>query len=96
MHLRGYFLEREYPTAKGHLFKLNTKKRIFLFKESIACHFVNFVEQKRGLFLSNANYVDILNYAQNNGIYDATSVRVSIHFPRQNIKTISRISRQIS
>ena len=50
MHLRGYFLEREYSTAKGHLFKLNTKRETFLFKESIVYPFVNVEEQKKGLF----------------------------------------------
>ena len=67
-YLKGNFLEREYMTTKGHIFKVNKKKETMLFKETILYPFVNFQERKKGLFLSNNDYVDILLYTQNSEV----------------------------
>ena len=64
-YLKCHFLERIHSTSKGHIFKIEHLKKTYFFKESIIYPFVQLSETKKGLFLSNNEYVDILMYIQN-------------------------------
>ena len=65
-YIEGNFLERQEMAKKGYYYKLQ-KKKVYFYKESIVYSFVQLKESKKGLFLSNEEYVVILNYVEKTG-----------------------------
>ena len=58
-YTEGQFLEKLNTTTKGHLYRLD-KKETFLFHESVVYPFVQFQCTKKGLVLSNEEFVEIV------------------------------------
>jgi len=65
--VEGHFLEKSESTSKGHIFK-QQKKKTFFFPESVVYPFVQFEPQKKGLFFSNVEYGEILNFIEAHGL----------------------------
>ena len=60
-YLEGCFLEKHESSAKGYYYKLDRKKTFF-YCESVVYAYVQFKETKKGMFISNIEYVEMLNY----------------------------------
>ena len=44
------------------------KKKIFFFRESVVCPYVNYKHKKRKLFISNIDIFDIIDYVESTGL----------------------------
>ena len=66
-YVEGNFLEKLHVVQKGTLYKLS-KKKTYFFKESVVYPFVQFTAAKKGLLLSNEEFVTILNYTESTGL----------------------------
>lgn len=67
-YIEGHFLEKVSSSNKGHIYKLQEKKKTFFFRESVVYPFVQILPSKRGHFLSINEYVEILNFIESNGL----------------------------
>ena len=66
-YIEGQFLEKLNTTTKGHLYRLD-KKKTFFFHEFVVYSFAQFQCTKKRIFLSNEEFVEILNYVESNGL----------------------------
>ena len=66
-YIERKFLEKLHDVQKGTLYKLS-KKDTFFSKESVVYTFVQFTVAKKGLLLSNEEFVTILNYIESTGL----------------------------
>ena len=66
-YVEGKFLEKLHVVQKGTLYKLS-KKKTYFFKDSVVYPFVQFTTAKKGLLLSNEEFVTILNYTESIGL----------------------------
>ena len=66
-YAEGKFLERKDESAKDTTYRIS-KRKTYFFKESIVHPFIQFKATKKGNFLPVKEYVEILNYVENNGL----------------------------
>ena len=59
--IKGHFLEKIQSGSKGILYKLESKKVTYFYKETIRFPYVQFSSTKKGFLLSMTEYVDVLN-----------------------------------
>lgn len=64
----GHFLERLNVEKRSTTYKLVDNKITYFYKESVIFPFVNIVESKKGLVLSDEDYTDILIYIEQQGL----------------------------
>jgi hypothetical protein len=57
-------MERIETNNRGILYKLDTKKKTFFYKENVVFPFVQFSSKKKGFFLATEEYVDVLNIVE--------------------------------
>ena len=67
-YLSGYFLERDVIGAKSVSYKVEKRKKTFVYKESVVFPYVNFLEKEDRVVLSNEDYTDILMHVEHNGL----------------------------
>ena len=65
-YIEGQFLEKDILSAKGIYYK-QQKKITYFFVESVIYPFVQVQETKKGLLLTNDEYVTVLNYVEETG-----------------------------
>ena len=65
-YIKGDFLEKHEPVTKGYYYKLK-KKKTFFFHKSVVYPFVQFKQAKKGLFVTNEEHVEVLNYVERTG-----------------------------
>ena len=62
-YIEGHFLEREYETTKGTLYK-SKHKTTFFYKESVIYPLVKLEKLRNGLFLNNKEKIHIMKYIE--------------------------------
>ena len=65
-YIIGQFLEKTEWGSKGSFYKLS-KKKTYFYKESVVYPAVQFTGRKKGYFLSNQEYAEILNFVDQTG-----------------------------
>ena len=66
-YLEGHYLEKVKSTSKEQVYKMTSNKKFCFCKESVV-YFVHLAPTKDNLFLTAADFVDILSYVQHTSL----------------------------
>ena len=68
IYYKCHYLEKSVEGSKGYTYIENRKKVVFVYKEAIVYPFVNFEAKKDKLFITMADYCDVLHFIEHSSM----------------------------